>query len=233
MGILRPFYFFAITPITKKFKNPLILRPEIDRKANYKTAFFFILVAFLLTFLATSFIIYTGSSITGNTVSSDDLKITGTNAIMLPDSNQPLPNTEEGTVSLWTKPPVQMFEQFNDARKYIVFFTAANIPGMRVVYNLEEKVFEAGVPVLKSSRIDIFDNQEHNVVYTYKRGVGQSLFIDSQIVNTSDYVELSVDEVTGFSVFEGETALPEVNVGGVEIAKFCSYVTQEELDFLK
>lgn len=202
----------------------------MDRTAGYKRAFLFILAAFLVTLITASFISYRNASVTGNSIMSESISVTGTNAIMLPDSYQELPNTEEGTMSLWTKPPVQMFEQFDDSRKYIIFFTSTNVPGMRIVYNLDEKVFEAGVPVMKSPRIDIFDDAPHNVVYTFKRGVGQSLFIDGQIVNTSDYIEITVDKVTGFAVLTDDGTFPTVSMSGVSVQKYGRYMTQGKLD---
>ena len=209
----------------------------MQKRASLRTALIFLLFAFIVVFAAASFI---GSMdrldrITANAVNSEIISISGVNAIMVPGSSQPLPNIEEGTVEVWTKPPIEVFGQFDDARKYIVFYSAENKPGLRVVYNLQDNVFEAGMPILRSSEVDIFDDGYHQVVYTFKKGVGQSLFIDGQKVAESEFIEATATRITGFIIGTGMTPddLDEVDIKGVEVAAYDRYVTAEELDLLK
>ncbi len=195
------------------------------KNAGVRTSLMFLLVAFLVVFAAGSFIAYTygdKDQVTGNTI-----HINNKNTIRVPDSSQPLPNEDEGTIVLWTKPPVEIFDQFSDARDYIIFYSSTNVPGLRVVYNIRSSRFEAGTPLLSSPEIDIFDGQNHQFVYTFKKGVEQSIYIDGVKVNSSDFRPLEISDVTGFAI--AMISIEEADVGGAEVAMYDRFVTEDEL----
>ena len=196
----------------------------MSKKAGIRTSLMFLLVASLVVFAAGSLVVHmrADDKITGQTISAS-----ATNTIRVPDSSQPVPNTEEGTIVLWTKPPVEIFGQFSDARDYIIFFSATNVPGMRIVYNMNAKRFEAGTPLLVSQEIDIFDGQNHQLAYTYKKGVGQKIFLDGVEVASSDFKPMKIADVTGFA-FAVQSA-PEADIAGLEVAVYDRSLGPEEI----
>ncbi|PIN70743.1 hypothetical protein COV93_00220 [Candidatus Woesearchaeota archaeon CG11_big_fil_rev_8_21_14_0_20_43_8] len=127
------------------------------------------------------------------------------NTIAVPGSQRELPKGDEGSVVLMVKPPVQILEQFSDVREYILFFSSVNEPDLSIAYNIQSKRFEAGSPVLSSKEIDIFDGRAHQLAYTYKRGMGQNLFLDGTLVNTSVFDWRGASEITGFAVSSVES----------------------------
>jgi hypothetical protein len=195
------------------------------KKGGVRTSLMFLLVAFLVVFAAASFVAYISrgpDKITANTII-----INSKNTIRVPDSSQALPNENEGTIVLWTKPPVNMFDQFSDARDYIIFFSATNVPGLRVVYNIDKSRFEAGTPLLSSPEINIFDEQPHQFVYTFKKDVEQAMFIDGVKVNSSQFRPLKISDVTGFAV--AISSISEADVEGAEVMMYDHYLTQDDL----
>ncbi len=195
-------------------------------QGNLRTAFIFFMIAFLILFGTASFLANNGAksddSVTGNTIN-----INKDNTVKVPDSDQSLPNVQEGTISLWTKPPVQIFDEFSDEKEYLVFFSAMNMPGLRIVYNLKEKRFESGSPLLRSPPIDIFDGQNHQLVYTFRKGGQQMILLDGVKVDESEFRPIEITKVTGFAI---APMIPETSISGVELAMYDRQVTADMLD---
>ncbi len=196
----------------------------MERKAGINRAFLFLLVAFLTIFAAASFIAYTQGE---DKITGELINVNNKNTIRVPDSSQPLPNQDEGTVVLWTKPPIEIFDQFSDARDYIIFFSATNMPGVRVVYNIRQKRFEAGSPLLMSPEIDIFDSRNHQLSYTFRKDGEQALFLDGKKVDSSDFRPMRITDVTGF--FTALESAAEVDIAGLEVAVFGKSLSEDEL----
>ena len=200
------------------------------KKANTKTAFIFLLIAFLMLFGTASLV----ANFQDLTAESDDkitantIIITKENSLRVPNSNQEIPNDNEGTIVLWTKPPVEIFNQFSNERDYLIFFSSTNIPGLRIIYNMKEKRFEAGTPLLKSPEIDIFDGKNHQLTYTFKKNSKQLLFLDSVKVDESDFRPLKISAVTGLAISVGE--IKEIDISGVEIAMYDHYIDENHLE---
>jgi hypothetical protein len=209
---------------SKTFKNPQHICIFMSKKAGIRTSLMFLLVASLVVFAVGSLVVNIRSE---NKITGESITVNAKNTIRVPDSNQPLPNPDEGTIVLWTKPPVEIFSQFSDARDYIIFFTATNVPGLRVVYNIKEKRFEAGTPLLTSPQIDIFDGQNHQLAYTYKKGLGQKVFLDGVEVASSDFRPMKISQVTGFA-FAVQSA-PEAEIAGAAVVMYDHYLTQDDL----
>ncbi len=215
--------FKTVNSITFKNKNPS--DTNMDKRGSHTRAFLYLLIAFMILFSTATLLAYTKSddAITGRSIS-----INSHNTIRVPDSNQPMPNENEGTIVLWTKPPIEIFEQFDDARDYIIFYSATNVPGLRIVYNIQTKRFEAGTPQLKSPEIDIFDGNNHQLVYTFNKEQGQAIYLDGVKVDESTFKPLKISQVTGFAI-----ALPtihQVDIKGVEVAVYDRYTGEENLD---
>jgi hypothetical protein len=196
------------------------------KKGSVRSAFMFLMVAFLILFAAGSFVANIDND--ENQVTAHTININEKNTIQVPNSNQPVPNKDEGTLVLWTKPPVEIFDQFSDDREYLIFFSATNVPGLRIVYNLKESRFEAGTPILKSPVIDIFDGKNHQLVYTFKKGVEQAMFLDGQKVDSSEFKPSEVlTGATGFMV--ATSAITEKDIKGVEVAVYDRQMTGDDL----
>ncbi|MFH1063510.1 MAG: LamG-like jellyroll fold domain-containing protein [Candidatus Woesearchaeota archaeon] len=196
------------------------------KRGNLRTGFLFLLIAFLVL-LGTASLIANApgkeSKITGATIS-----ITGENTIRVPNSHQPTPNENEGTLVLWTKPAVEIFDQFSDSRDYIIFFSATNIPGLRIVYNLNTKQFEAGTPLLRSPTIDIFDGQNHQLSYTFKKGTEQAIYLDGVKVASSEFRPMALPKLTAFMV--NVDSITEVDISGVEVAVYDRALTPDQIN---
>lgn len=185
------------------------------KKGGLRTSLVFLLVAFLVLFAAASLVanIESEDKVTGSTIS-----IKNNNAIQVPDSSQPLPNEDEGAIVLWTKPPIEIFDQFSDARDYIIFYSSTNVPGLRIVYNIQSRRFEAGTPLMESPEIDIFDGRDHQLVYTFKKDMEQVLYLDGAKVSSSLFKPVRISQVTGFAV--AIRSVPEVDIAGIEVAVY-------------
>ena len=196
----------------------------MDKKAAFRTALMFLLLGFLVVFGVASFVanLDDEQKITGQTIN-----VNQHNTIKVPNSQQEVPNDEEGTIVLWTKPPVEIFDQFSDTRDYIIFFSATNVPGLRIVYNIRDSKFEAGTPLLSSQKIDIFDGQNHQFAYTFKQGVGQAIFLDGVKVNSSDFRPLKITQITGFII--AVSAVSDADIEGLQVDMYDRYMDVEDL----
>ncbi|MBU2561206.1 MAG: hypothetical protein KKD17_02830 [Nanoarchaeota archaeon] len=194
------------------------------KKGSLRTSFVFLLVAFLVLFAAASLVanIESEGKVTGSTI-----RIKNSNTIQVPDSHQPLPNEDEGTIVLWTKPPIEIFDQFSDTRDYIIFYSSTNVPGLRIVYNMKSRRFEAGTPLMESPEIDIFDSQDHQVVYTFKKDMEQALYLDGAKVASSMFKPMKISQVTGFAV--ALASIKEVEIGGIEVAVYDRYIEDSSI----
>lgn len=188
----------------------------MNKKASINFALMFLLVSFLII-IGTAAFVFKFQSPSTNEISGHTINVANNqNAIKLPNSLQAVPNENEGTLVIWTKPPVQVFDQFSDSRKYIVFFQSTNIKGLKIIYNLETKKFEAGTPIMESNEIDIFDNQAHQIIYTYTKGRTQSIFIDGEEHIRSDFKPVSVSKITGL-VIQDFNELKDIDIEGVTV----------------
>jgi hypothetical protein len=199
----------------------------MKRKEPLKTSLMFLLVAFLIIFAAGAFVANMDRQ-ERQKITADTIAIDSNNVIRVPNSHQPVPNTQEGTISLWTKPAVEIFDQFSDARDYIVFFSATNMPGLRVVYNIKAARFEAGTPLMASPKIDIFDKQNHHFVYMFRKGGEQKIYLDGVQVKSSDFRPIEKDMVVGLSIYELED-IEEVEIKGIEVAQYDRFMTADDL----
>ncbi|MBW2965065.1 hypothetical protein KY363_06415 [Candidatus Woesearchaeota archaeon] len=199
----------------------------MTKRDPLRTSFMFLMIAFLVVFAAGSFVAYLQKQ--DIEVRSETLDISNSNVIRVPDSNQPVPNPDEGTLVLWTKQNIEIFDQFRDARDYIIFFTATNLQGLRIAYNIAEERFEAGMPLLATPKINIFDKADHQFVYTWKKGVEQALYLDGQKVRSSSFTPISTSDIVGMSIADIEQ-YDEADIAGIEVAHYDRYMTAEELN---
>ncbi|MBW2966848.1 hypothetical protein KY362_00005 [Candidatus Woesearchaeota archaeon] len=200
----------------------------MSKRGNVRTALLFLLVAFLIVIAAASFMANFGriqeSEITGQTITVANRD----NAVRMHESLTSVPNPDEGTIVIWTKPPMKIFGQFDDSHQYIIFFTAENIPGLRVAYNMKTSSFEAGTPLLRTPPVDIFDEAPHQFVYTYKAGGEQAIFLDGQKVSESAFSPMQITKVTGFMIKDFSDIL-RIDIDGLEISVYDRAISAEDL----
>ncbi|MAG47943.1 hypothetical protein CL617_05025 [archaeon] len=107
-------------------------------------------------------------------------------------------NKEEGTI---------VFNILLDTRldtEYITFFKSNLIKGLSIKYNIKTSIIEAGLPLL-TSKEKLFDNQKHQVAYTYKKDQNQILYLDGEEIAQSPYSPSIYSRLlTGFVVLEDE-----------------------------
>ncbi len=191
-----------------------------------RTSFLFLLVAFLVIFAAGAFV----ANMKDNApdIRAETLKITGNSVIRVPNSESTVPNPTQGTLVLWTKKKIEVFDQFRDARDYIIFFTADNMPGFRIAYNIADSRFEAGMPILATPQVNIFDNTDHQFVYTWNKDIEQALYLDGKKVRSSKFLPVNKDMIVGMSIADIEQ-FEEVDVEGIDITYYDKFMTEEEL----
>ena len=191
-----------------------------------RTTMMFFLVAFLTVFITAS-VIAAMKEKSGNTLSGDVIKVKSERTIRVPNSTQALPNDQEGSIVLWTKPPIKIFDQFVSDRDYIIFFSATNVPGVRIVYDLKTSRFEAGTPLMTSPPVNIFDETPHQLVYVFKKGEKQMLMLDGAQVNESNFKPLEIMKATGFAIID--VSAKETDIQGAEVAVYDRYLTDQML----
>lgn len=84
--------------------------------------------------------------------------------------------------------------------KYFIFFSSKVLPGLEIRYNLEEQVFEAGIPTFKSQKVDLFNNQHHMLAFTYQLGDKQVLYFDGQNIGHRPYLNMQGNLISGFII---------------------------------
>jgi len=193
------------------------------------TAFLLLLVGFLVLF-ATASLIADANWRKEDQISANIVRVDNDNVIRLPNTNQALPSTEEGTLVVVTNPPVKLFDQFSDTRDYIIFFSATNLPGVRVAYDIKKKMFQVGTPLMSSQEINIFDEKPHQLAYSFKKEGKQALFIDGVKVNESDFEPMTIMSATGFAV--AVSAMSEIDMKGIEVAMYDHSMQQSDLSKL-
>ena len=79
-------------------------------------------------------------------------------------------NEDEGTFSMNINIGYDTLEHhFGFIPDNLIIFNSKKIQGLRLLYNLEDKIMTGGLPSLKSSAFELFDKQNHNIIYTFKK----------------------------------------------------------------
>src|SRR3989344_5279069 len=96
--------------------------------------------------------------------------------ITIPQGGFDIGNKQQGTITITmdTNQYTRMIENHNDKEvKYFIFFSSRIMPGFEIRYNLEEQVFEAGIPAFKSQKVDLLNGNGHVLAFTYQLGEHQ------------------------------------------------------------
>jgi hypothetical protein len=125
-------------------------------------------------------------------------------SINLPNVNHDFTTDNQGTITFQTNLNIAAMLVDGKNPEYIVFFESKNIEGLKIRYNVKDKTFEAGLPVMKSSPITFGNGEVHTMRYTYVKDLRQELVFDNNLIAAGYYDGISkMNKLTGFSIFLG------------------------------
>ena len=99
---------------------------------------------------------------------------------------------------------------------------------MRINYNIKLKRFEAGSPLILTPEIDIFAGEPQQLVYTFKKGVGQRLFLNGKMVAESEFKPPVETVITGFVALDVED-MPVIDLPSTDVAVYEGYLSEDDL----
>lgn len=155
-----------------------------------------------------------------------------TTVITLPYGNFDVGDKEQGTIFIQMMPDAykqMVAEQTGKDVKYIVMFASKMIPGLEIKFNLQDKVFETGIPSFKSVPIDLLNiGNVHTLAFAYKLGEKQSIYIDGNLIGERPFLTLQSNALSGFVIKNGDS---DILYGSVPSMVSYSYkqVTEEEI----
>jgi hypothetical protein len=124
------------------------------------------------------------------------------------------PNPEEGTAIFNFRLPMDdIIVDLDNVARYVVFVESRSIPGLFLRYNTKDSVLEGGIPLLRSAKVTLLDDREHQLLYTFKKGEQQKIYLDGEEI-ASGIFESGRGGMTGFAVFEDSSSSREINVEG-------------------
>ncbi len=101
---------------------------------------------------------------------------------------QDFENDKEGTFMMNFQVNFDSLQQhFGMVPDYIIIFNSKLIKGLKFVYSLNEKSIEGGLPPIKTEPFELFDNQPHKLVYTFKQGIGQKFIVDGRDIGFGSF----------------------------------------------
>jgi len=123
------------------------------------------------------------------------------NIIKINHENIDIQNENQGTLIIQLRVPLQTINPTGSLDK-IVLFSSNYLESFMIVYNLGDKTIEAGVPVMHSTPVDLFDGGVHQLSYTFDRSKGQVLYFDGKVIAAGNYNGRKVDKnkITGFVI---------------------------------
>jgi hypothetical protein len=137
--------------------------------------------------------------------------------------------SEEGTMVLEFRATPQDIAVSDWAVTKIQLFRSRTIPGMAVYYLYNETKVQAGLPRMNSTKVELLDGVAHQIVYTFKKGLGQQLYVDQKLVAESIYEPSSLSTVTGFGSFSltGNKKYIGSEAGFLDVEILESYLSKE------
>ena len=83
----------------------------------------------------------------------------------------------------------------------ILFLSSDTLPGLSISYSVDKGIFYGGLPLMASKKIEIIDNNIHQLSYAFNSQTGvQSLYLDGQMLVEDKYIG-NVDLVTGMMIY--------------------------------
>ncbi|MBU0628400.1 MAG: hypothetical protein KKC75_04365 [Nanoarchaeota archaeon] len=123
--------------------------------------------------------------------------------IMFDNKGGDVPNVNEGTLIMFTKIDMSsIFINPSQRLRYVVLFSSKVVDGFGIKYNFIDSTLEAGLPLIKAETINLLDGNMHQIGYTFKKDVGQELYLDGIKVASGMFTGEKIGGVTGFAVME-------------------------------
>ncbi len=111
---------------------------------------------------------------------------------------QDFTNAVEGTFSMNINIGYDVLQQyFGMVPDYLIIFNSKAIEGLRIVYDLKGRFIEGGLPPIKTATFDLFDKQNHRLIYTFKEGLGQKFVFDGRDIGVGPFNPLLANKITG------------------------------------
>tara|TARA_Y100000310_G_C20700057_1_gene828925 strand:+ start:4165 stop:4707 length:543 start_codon:yes stop_codon:yes gene_type:complete len=115
-------------------------------------------------------------------------------------------NDVEGTFQMNINIGTDSLEQnFGFIPDNLILFNSKTIKGLRLVYRLNEQIIEAGLPPFKTLQFELFDKNTHNIIYTFKQGIGQKIMVDGKDMGFEKFVLPIKNQITGNVIYEPST----------------------------
>jgi hypothetical protein len=153
-------------------------------------------------------VLYCGLFCYESLMTKPDTTVTKTDTVItIPQGSFDVLSKKEGTVFIHLESAIyrqMMMENGDKNVKYFVFFTSKLLPGLEVKYNVEEKVFESGIPAFRSANVDLFNGESHTLAFSYRLGDKQAIFLDGQLLGERPLLYLEGNVLSGFAIRGGE-----------------------------
>jgi hypothetical protein len=192
---------------------------------------YIMIIAILSLLLITSFV---NNTITNNAVfnvDSVDLKVNERPKPLLfkgYNSSADFPNTDCATINyVGNFSPDFLGINLSNPPQYMVIFESNVLEGLRIVYDIDSKTLQAGLPEMQSSKINLFDDSKmHKVSYTFCKASGiQKIYFDCKELVSGPFKGSNQVLATGF-VSKDSVDYREVMVNG-NLESFNSEVIPE------
>lgn len=123
--------------------------------------------------------------------------------ITIPQGNFDIGNKQQGTItiSMDSNYYQELISQNSDKNvKYFIFFSSKIMPGLEIRYNVEEEIFEAGIPPFKTAKVNLLNGEYHLLAFTYQLGDKQSIYFDGQPIGQRHFLNPNDNLISGFAI---------------------------------
>ncbi len=156
------------------------------------------LIGVIVLSLALLSVMVLEGKITGNMVDEGSEKI----VVMFPHQAD-IKQENEGTIIFDFSLPRSLFMVGNKSADYLMFLNSETVDGLKVGYDVKEEALFAGLPTLRTKKINIMDGEQHSLSYTFHKGKEvQALYLDGVKLIEGEYSGKKQDSlITGFATY--------------------------------
>ena len=147
--------------------------------------------------------------------------------ILMDNQGKDIGSKDEGTIIMMTKLDLNnIFINPAQRLRYVVLFSSAVMNGFEIKYNFIDSTLEAGLPLIKGETISILDNNMHQIGYTYKKDIGQELYLDGIKIASGMFTGVKETVPIGMVVLDVNEQVVEM---GSEVGYISRALTEEEI----
>lgn len=140
-----------------------------------------------------------------------------------------LTQSEEGSVMIRFRAVDEVVNIGEYTPTKILLFRSRKIDNLIIYYLYKEKKVTAGIPKLTTPEINLLDGVMHKILYTFKKGYKQAIYIDGKKLSEGKY--LPEIQITGFAVKQIEHEI-STDKGTIEFDIYGRALTEEEISTL-